>query len=291
MSPELEQQLYTEFPLLFRRRLVDTPYLTCGWKGIACKDGWFDLIRNLSLNLVEYSKQHYLDPVFLELKSRHGMLKLEIDCDDENIKKLCQQAYDDSAHICEVCGEPGELSYDAPYGIEVRCASHRADEVYVDVSLTDDEIARSTEINEKLRSLEQEIFAEISRQADLLRVRIADPLDPLDDFEVQAVLTFCLREDDPAYDEDDDNILTRRSFWYCENYKCSEGHRDKSREERVDYAEFNRGWGIPNHCWTFHDLYDHRYGPGQQRLHPHDILRIGSIWVDIEIQAQMFRNV
>lgn len=282
MSPELEQRLYTEFPMLYRMRHIDSPYVCCGWKGIDCKDGWFDLLRNLSLQIVEYANQHHLDPLITRISRRMGALRVEVDSDDDHIKGLCQQALNASRNICEVCGEPGEFSHDAPFDIKVCCWKH----IVEYRPLTKCDIEKLTIFNETLRKLEQEIAEEGRKHVELLARRVADPLDPLDDFEIEAVVSFYLREDDPAWRDDEDNILTKRPYDIPKN-------PEKKQKKQYDVEDWNDrpgGWGIPNHCWMFHDLYDHEYGSGQQRLSMHDILRIGKIWIDIDIQAQMFRN-
>ena len=50
------------------------------------------------------------------------------------------------------------------------------------------------------------------------------------------------------------------------------------------------------HCWLFHDLYSHSYGSYQgnddmKELSLQDCLRVGSIWVDIEVRHQAFLDI
>ncbi len=282
MSPELEQRLFDEFPMLYRMRHVNSPNVCCGWKGVDCKDGWFDLLRNVSLQIVAYAKHNHLDPLITQIGRRAGALRVEVDCNDSHIKDLCMQALAASRNVCEVCGEPGAFSHDAPFDIKVCCPRHEVE----DRPLTQNEIEKLTAFNEMLRKLEVEIAVEGKKHVEVLARRVADPLDPLDDFEIDAVVSFYLREDDPAWRDDDDNILTKRSYWHIPK------NPDEaiSRYDGTDWNDRPGSRGIQNHCWTFHDLYDHEYGPGQQRLPMHDILRIGLICIEIEIQAQMFRN-
>lgn len=282
MSPEQAQHLYTEFPMLYRMRHIDSPSVCCGWKGIDCKDGWFELLQNLSSQIVAYANLHHLDPLITRIRRRAGALCVEVDCDDDHIQDMCQQALVNSRLVCEVCGEPGAFSHDAPFDIKVCCHRHEVE----DKPLSQDEIFKLSVFNEMLRKLENEIAVEGKKHVEVLARRVADPLDPLDDFEINAVVCFYLREDDPAYRDDDDNILTKRS-----HYRVPKNtEEENTRLDSTDWNDRQGGWGIPNHCWMFHDLYDHEYGPGQQRISMHDILRIGLIWINIEIQAQMFRN-
>jgi hypothetical protein len=56
---------------------------------------------------------------------------------------------------------------------------------------------------------------------------------------------------------------------------------------RQDLAPF-RG---QHHCWLYHELYDHDYGPGRPQLGFRDLLRIGQIWVDLKVAVQFVEPV
>lgn len=114
---------------------------------------------------------------------------------------------------------------------------------------------------------------EIDRQ---LTLRVADINDPMMDFEIDVELKYILHEDDPAYINDDDNILTMREFGGVFNLM----------ESFDDWSDVIGNFGMKNHCWLFHDLYDHEYGEGQVALPIEDILRIGEIWVEIKPRYQ-----
>lgn len=149
-------------------------------------------------------------------------------------------------------------------------------------SLTEDEISRLRLFNERMRELGREIQIEGSRQVELLAKRVADPLDPLDDFEIEADMSFILREDDPAYFEDDDNVLTRRIHYIPKNRQSN-----FDRYECAGVVKF----GIENHSYIFYDLHSMSYGLEQQALSLKDILRIGEVWIDVDIRVQMFRKI
>lgn len=78
--------------------------------------------------------------------------------------------------------------------------------------LTPDEIDRLVRLNAGLADLERYLKTVAQTVGAEMRARIADPSDPLDDYEIEARLHFQLREDDPADDEDDDNFLTEREL-------------------------------------------------------------------------------
>lgn len=284
MSPELEKRLCEEFPLLFRLSHLESPDMCCGWQGIRCGAGWYDLIRDLSKRIVEYSERHHLDPMVRNVCRRAGLLEFEVDGADERILAMCGKAREQSSHVCEICGEPGGFSPSPPYDICVSCPKHVFEKD--DRPLDPDEISKLRLFNESMYELQREIILEGRRHVEVLSKRVADPLDSLDDFEIEARVTFALRNSHPEYRDEDDNILTSRRyhipkdiaemprFYWNEDWGVGEGHL-----------------GLENHSYILHDLCDHDYGPGRQELSPRDILRIGEVRVDIEIAAQMFRKL
>lgn len=147
---------------------------------------------------------------------------------------------------------------------------------------TSAEVDDLVRLNQRLEHLEHHLRAVGRQESARLNTRVADPNDPLDDYEIDATLYFILREDDPDFDDGDDNFLTQRDF----SLKYDESHL----ADGVDHHET----GIPfpgrlneiPHCWLFHDLYDHSYGLEQPALSLQDGLRVGRIWVDIAVRHQ-----
>lgn len=284
MSSELEKRLCEEFPLLLRMSHLESPDMCCGWMGIRCHDGWYDLIRDLSKKIMEHADRKHLDPMVRKISSRSSLLTFEVDGADEHILDLCEKAREESSRICEFCGEPGNFAPNPPYEIRVCCPKHVV--FRDDRPLTPGEVFRLSLFNQRMYGLQKEITQEGQRQVKVLAARVADPLDPLDDFEIEAKIFFSLRCDDPDYREDDDNFLTGRRY------------RIRKDPDEATLFDLSDDWGVgeshfgvENHSYIFHDLYDHGYGPGQQELSPRDILRIGDAWVEIEIKVQMFRKL
>ncbi|MBK5937699.1 hypothetical protein CCR96_00065 [Halochromatium roseum] len=151
-----------------------------------------------------------------------------------------------------------------------------------EAGFTSEEIERLVQLNERLAFLARHLQEVGQTLCPQLEARVADPDDPLDDFEIEAILHFMLREDDPDYDEDSDSFLTERRF----SLKGDLNHE----REGVDYRETVRCFpGRLNqvaHCWLFHDLYDHSYGLEQPALSLGDCLRIDKIWVRIAVEHQ-----
>jgi len=131
MNENLTNQLYEEFPILYRGRLEEMgSCLMC--QGFQCQNGWFNLIWQLSSLLtqemeglrasdrnpflVEIKKPSgYLDtmevlPKVLEVKERHGGLKYILENGSEDMYGLVEMAEQASYYICEVDGEEGKLS-------------------------------------------------------------------------------------------------------------------------------------------------------------------------------------
>lgn len=165
-------------------------------------------------------------------------------------------------------------------------ATYDADEVLAAQSsktpLAEAEISQLLALNRHL----MEITRQLSLVADEIRPRmeakVADPNDPMYDYEIEARLDFVLREDDPDYDENGDNYLTTRTK--CLKYPYL--HRDERRELSFGESSIQEGLLSDPHCWLFHELYDHAYGHACPKLSFGDCLRIGKVFVDVQVWQQ-----
>ena len=135
------------------------------------------------------------------------------------------------------------------------------------------------QLNEKLVDIEKGIKKECQALIEELEKRIANPDDWLEDYEIVCDITFCLKEDDPEYSENSDNILAELSEHFKSEYPCR-GIADGNNHNETQF------WDHPmkdeHHCWLYHCLYDHTH------LGWIDLLRIGTIWVDIHVYYQKF---
>lgn len=134
-------------------------------------------------------------------------------------------------------------------------------------------------LNQQLFSLEKRLFPDIRKKYAGLTARVNDPNDWLDDFELDIEVTFYLREDDPEYEENCDNVLTQFSCSYQEDLEWGFGWHSENYMEPYDYFAGQR------HCYTYHQLYDHQY------LDWRDLLRIGRIELNIKVEEQMWEGV
>jgi|SRR3989338_4113958 len=133
-------------------------------------------------------------------------------------------------------------------------------------SLNESEKAWLQGLNELLHQLEKKFYPIMAAKSRELKARVDDQSDWMRDFNLDRVITFYLREDDPEYEEDDDNILIEIHDIFIEN-----------DDLEMDFSESFTG---EKHCYLYHQLYDHFY------LDWRDLLRIGSLYVDIKIDEQ-----
>ena len=91
------------------------------------------------------------------------------------------------------------------------------------------------------------------------------------DHEIEIIIVCYLGEDDPEYDEDEDNIIADLKHLVSID----------SLKDNYDYSHINLKLD-QNHSYVFHSLYDHT----TPRLTWEDILRIKSIWVDVQTWLQ-----
>jgi len=139
-------------------------------------------------------------------------------------------------------------------------------------------------INARLRTIQDHVLREAERMIPQLKTRVADVTDPLVDFEVEVRVTSHLREDDPAYDENDDNIFVEQedSVTHMLDY---DDHCYRSENWNDMQGIAGHPLQHEDHCWLYHDLYDHH------GLDFQDLLRIGWIWVDIKIIYQYIEDI
>lgn len=148
------------------------------------------------------------------------------------------------------------------------------------IERTEENIAKLKKLNDHLRLIQNEAQAEVEKIRKALKDRLREQKDYLTDYEIEIQITFYLREDDPEYCEDEDNILVKLD--------CLSLIGFYDADEDYDYNDQIGGWlSSFRHCALFHALYDH-VSPG---LHWSDMLRIGGVWVDIHVQYQKSYNL
>lgn len=119
MTKEKELALVREFPDLYRDYGSKT---SCMGRGFSHDDGWFDLVHQLSRDIVEVARRKRLDVTATQVKEKFAGLRFYISGgNDPDIRELIRQAEAKSLAICESCGKEGSLkSFD---GWHTRCDS------------------------------------------------------------------------------------------------------------------------------------------------------------------------
>jgi hypothetical protein len=176
---------------------------------------------------------------------------------------VCQQA------IAQLQSEVSEL-----YASEATSGLHA-----LTVPLTEHEIGQLLDLNRHLLSITRHLEAVVEDVAPRLNAKVADVNDPMYDYEIEACIDYQLREDDPDYAEDDDNYIATRT----EPIKTQWGWQ---REERSSSSSLPSALLAEPHCWLFEDLYSVDYGVKSPRLSFQDCLRIGRIFVDVQVWQQ-----
>ena len=108
MSPELEEQLYTDFPVLFANREIPQSTMVFGCE---CGDGWHGIIRSacgrISFHEANAGRSDFR---FSQVKEKWGTLRLYYSGGDEFVMGVISMAEAMSAVTCERCGSPGKTN-------------------------------------------------------------------------------------------------------------------------------------------------------------------------------------
>ena len=144
-----------------------------------------------------------------------------------------------------------------------------------------DQILKLRKLNKTLAGLEKKLKEQGGKIYTSDKDVIKNSKGWIQDYEIDYEISFYLMEEDPEYKEYEDNILATLNeplerylepncdFGICDGINHNE-YRD--RENHIFKDDF--------HCWLFHCLYHHT------ELEWNDLLRIGSIWTDIQVVYQ-----
>lgn len=146
-------------------------------------------------------------------------------------------------------------------------------------ALSPAELIRIEDLHTRLKEIEHKLYPIIQAKYKTLSAQVAAPENWMDDFNLSLWLSYYLREDDPECEEQSDNILMEKEYHYhgpSDWGFCVPG---------INYAEPSFPSENADHCYLFHDLYDH------SSLDWRDLLRIGQIVVEIKIDEQAWFSV
>jgi hypothetical protein len=104
MDSVLQEKLYKNYPKIFAQK--DLPMSeTCMCWGVACDDGWYDLIDKLCSDIQDYIDVNKLEQVeAVQVKEKFGGLRFYVDHSDEHVEDLITDAEIESLVTCERCG-------------------------------------------------------------------------------------------------------------------------------------------------------------------------------------------
>jgi len=153
------------------------------------------------------------------------------------------------------------------------------------LNLSEQNLQKLQEFNKRVHTTQEKILNEAIKLDDELIKRVEDADDLLDDYEIELEIAFYLKEDDPSYEEDEDNILETLNEYLkgISQIDIKTDHRWSSNHNEFLH-QTNHPMKDQFHCWLYHCLYDHTH------LNWEDILRIGTIWIDIKVDYQYFNN-
>jgi hypothetical protein len=109
MNKEHTIVLFEENPQLYLDRDAMTDQSLTMF-GFACGDGWFEIIRKLSLKLtvlIRSEKEPELRAI--QVRERFGALSFNTNVTNDDIKQAIEEAVLESRNVCESCGDNGEL--------------------------------------------------------------------------------------------------------------------------------------------------------------------------------------
>ncbi|KAF2497048.1 hypothetical protein BU16DRAFT_347857 [Lophium mytilinum] len=103
MRDDLTQALYHDFPVLYK----------CMSWGFQNGDGWYEIIRRLSISISNIVASASLEPsefTVSEVKEKFGLLRVYISNTNNAIQDAIYQSVQESSRTCEKCGGPGVQS-------------------------------------------------------------------------------------------------------------------------------------------------------------------------------------
>ena len=148
---------------------------------------------------------------------------------------------------------------------------------YEALNLTSLEVESLIKINSRLQDIQSKIQTKVNELQEEMDKKLSVTPNMFD-YEIEIQFLFILGKDDKDFDEDDDNIIAEHHLYVTKTHS------------KTIFLE--SGYTIPgqplshplnkiNQCELFHLLYDHI-----EYMKLKDIIRIGSVWIDIEVYHQ-----
>lgn len=127
MNAELDEALCSKYPALFRYRNVISEDSLMN-EGFACGDGWFTLIDVIS----DLLTKHKPDVFAIHIMEKLGNF-IFYNSDTSDYSTGVEMAADRvSKYVCQICGAPGVLNFDANSRRAVLCEEHEPEDLLAD---------------------------------------------------------------------------------------------------------------------------------------------------------------
>jgi len=111
MNAELTKKLYTKYPKIFRQKDLSMQE-TCMCWGLACGDGWYDLLDDLCKKIQVYINKHNEEQVeAMQVKEKFGGLRFYVCGAPGEVYDYIHEAENESYNTCEACGTKEEIGY------------------------------------------------------------------------------------------------------------------------------------------------------------------------------------
>lgn len=145
---------------------------------------------------------------------------------------------------------------------------------------SEDETKRLQHLNQVMNVISRFIHQRSEAISPGMEAKLADDSDPLCDFEIEAKIDYQLRDDDPDFDENGDNYLSSR----CESLRRDSGSPKILEDCR--YGLTPEPFRSEPLSWLLHSLTEYNDGVNAPRISPQDCLRIGTVFLDIQVWWQ-----
>ena len=132
-------------------------------------------------------------------------------------------------------------------------------------------------LNQQLTVVTRHLRTVLNEVAPALEAKLADPADPMCDYEIDAHIWYHAHDDDPEV-ANDDSLLFEAEYLMKNNVQWEEVEQT--------YLPIPAGLLVHPHCTLFHDLYTKSDGDNFQNLSFRDCLRIDRVLVDVQVAYQ-----
>ena len=112
MREELQKKLYEKYPKIFCQKELPMTVTAMCW-GIACDDGWYNILDALCANIQAYvNNTKTIQVEATQVKEKYGSLRFYTNFSNDYVDALVDMAESMSSRTCETCGNAGTPNED-----------------------------------------------------------------------------------------------------------------------------------------------------------------------------------